>query len=245
MTLPVFIGYDEREDDAYQVCRASLLKHASRPLHIVKLEQAALRRAGWYRREWRQEGRDRIDMGDLRPFSTDFAFTRFLVPALSLYQGWALFCDCDFLFTDDIASLFALADQRYAVMCVKHDHDPAEQTKMGGLVQSRYRRKNWSSLVLWNCGHAGNKDLTGWMVNEWAGSFLHAFSWLDDAVIGDLPKEWNWLAGIDPKPGLGDTPKGIHFTLGVPTMPGCGNTPYAALWRAAYRDLHATEDKAA
>lgn len=232
MTEPLvcYVGYDEREQDAFEVCRASLLRHASRSLHIVKLDQAALRRAGWYRREWRQEGQNRIDMGDLKPFSTDFAFTRFMIPALNLYQGWALFCDCDFLFTQDIAQVFAQADDRYAIMCVKHEHDPVEKTKMGGLVQSRYHRKNWSSLTLWNCAHSANAFLSGYVVNEWAGGWLHGFSWLKDEDIGALAHEWNWLAGVDEP--LKETPAGIHFTLGVPTIPGCENTPYAGLWRS-------------
>lgn len=228
--FPIYIGYDERESEAFDVCRASLLRHSSVPLHIIKLDQAALRRAGWYRREWRHVEGQRVDMGDLKPFSTDFAFTRFFVPALSLYDGWAMFCDSDFLFTADIAELFSLADNRYAVMCVKHDHDPAETSKMGGLVQSRYRRKNWSSLVLWNCRHPSNGALTGYMVNEFAGQFLHAFNWLPDEEIGELPLCWNWLAGVTPD--LGVTPSGIHFTLGIPTMAGCNDSPYADLWKA-------------
>lgn len=228
--LTIFIGYDEREHDAYEVCRASLLRHASRPLHIVRLDQAALRRAGWYRREWRQEGRNRIDLGDLKPFSTDFAFTRFFVPALNLYQGWALFCDCDFLFTADIAQVFDLADDKYAVMCVKHDHNPTEATKMGGVAQTRYHRKNWSSLTLWNNAHPENALLTGYVVNQWPGGWLHAFSWLKDDLIGEIPCEWNWLAGVNEP--LATTPAGIHFTLGIPTLPGCGKTPYAGLWRS-------------
>jgi hypothetical protein len=229
--LTVVIGYDQAEDDAYQVCRASLLRHSSRPLNIVKLDQAALRRAGWYRRQFRWEGENRIDQGDLKPFSTDFAFTRFMVPALNLYQGWALFCDCDFLFTSDIAEVFGLADDKYALMCVQHSHDrPIEQTKMGGLVQSAYERKNWSSLCLWNCAHPSNSMLTGYIVNEWPGQALHSFRWLRDAEIGMLPLRWNWLAGVNPP--LGITPSGIHFTLGVPSLPGCRETPYADLWLA-------------
>ncbi len=224
------MGFDERETEAFDVCQSSLLRHASVPLHIVRLDQAALRRSGWYRREWRHVDGQRIDLGDLKPFSTDFAFTRFLVPALSLYQGWALFCDGDFLFTQDIAKLFALADDRYAVMCVKHDHDPAETSKMGGVVQSRYRRKNWSSLVLWNAGHKSNSVLTGYMVNNFAGQWLHAFNWLPDDEIGGLPLEWNWLSGVSAE--VPTAPAGVHFTLGIPTLPGCTDTPYADLWLA-------------
>lgn len=232
--LVAYIGYDGREDAAFEVCRASLLRHASIPLHIVKLDQAALNRSGWYRREWRFNGDgDRIDQGDLRPFSTDFAFTRFMVPALSMYQGWALFCDCDFLFTADIAELFSFADPKYAAMCVKHDHDPAETTKMGGIVQSRYRRKNWSSLVLYNAGHPSNGTLTGHVVNTFAGQWLHGFGWLNDDEIGDLPLRWNWLAGVSEP--LDTTPAGIHFTLGGPWIPKVAKMPYADLWRAEHR----------
>ncbi len=238
--LTVYVGYDAREEDAYEVCRASLLRHASAPLHIVKLDQASLRRAGWYRRQWHQEGQNRVDLNDLKPFSTDFSFTRFMVPALSLYQGWALYCDCDFLFTADIAALFALADPQYSVMCVKHEHDPVEATKMGGLVQSRYRRKNWSSLMLFNCEHESNSVLSGYVVNEWPGSFLHGFGWLKDEEIGELPHRWNWLAGVDAP--LKETPAGIHFTLGIPPTQGCENAPYAGLWRSV---LDSTKARAA
>lgn len=236
--LSVVIGHDSREQDAYDVCEASLLRHASRPLHIVKLDVAALRSAGFYRREWHQDGKDRIDATDGRPFSTDFAFTRFFVPALSLYQGWALFCDCDFLFTADVAELFDHADSRYAAMCVKHEHVPVETVKMTGQSQAPYERKNWSSLVMWNCEHPANQFLTSRAVNELAGRDLHAFRWLKDEQIGSMPRRWNWLAGVDEP--LGITPSGIHFTLGVPSMPGHENAPYAELWRSARDDLTAT-----
>lgn len=237
--LPIFIGYDYREHDAYEVCRASLIRHATRPLHITRLDKSKLQQAGWYRREWRQEGANRIDCNDRRPFSTDFAFTRFMVPALSLYAGWALFCDSDFLFTADIAKLFDLTDDRFAAMCVHHAHDdPSEKTKMGGLVQSPYYRKNWSSLVLWNCAHPGNGFLTGFQVNEKPGYWLHAFSWLRDSEIGALPLQWNWLAGVNAP--LAVVPAGIHFTLGVPSIPGCEDTPYAELWHAARDSISAT-----
>ena len=235
--LVIFVGWDEREQEAWGVCRASLLRHASVPLHIVKLDQAALRRAGWYRREWRYVEGQKIDQGDLRPFSTDFAFSRFFVPALSLYQGWALFCDCDFLFTRDIATVFDLADDKYAAMCVKHNHVPTEGVKMDGKSQGRYHRKNWSSLCLWNNAHPSNAAMTGYGVNEWPGGFLHAFSWLRDEEIGEIPPTWNWLAGVNEP--LKETPAGIHFTLGVPTMPGCQKTPYAPLWRSVRASLEA------
>lgn len=230
--LPIFIGYDAREARAFEICRDSLLRHSSTPLHIVKLDEMALRQAGLYGREWRQEGNNRVDLGDLRPFSTDFAFTRFFVPSLSLFQGWALFCDCDFLFTADISEIFDLADERFAVLCVKHEHNPAEASKMGGIAQGAYRRKNWSSLVLWNCAHPANRAITHFAINARAGAWLHAFSWLRDDEIGSIPHRWNWLAGVDDPPGI--TPSGIHYTLGIPGIhDGCDDTPFADLWLAA------------
>jgi lipopolysaccharide biosynthesis glycosyltransferase len=230
--LPLFIGYDEREHDAYEVCRYSAERRSSIPLHVVRLDQSSLRRNGWYNREWRYEGDkgQRVDLLDRRPFSTDFSFTRFLVPALALHQGWALYCDCDFLFTADLAGLLALADPQFAVMCVKHRHVPRETSKMNGLRQTAYFRKNWSSLVLWNCEHPGNRVLNSQVVNHSTGQWLHAFQWLTDEQIGELPPKWNWLAGVDAP--LSVEPCGIHFTLGIPSLRGCEDTPYVGLWLA-------------
>lgn len=230
--LPVFIGYDPREDQAFDVCRLSLARRSSVPLHIVKLDARALRYNGLLSRPYTTlPGGQRIDDRDGKPFSTEFAFSRFLVPALCLYQGWALFCDCDFLFTADIAGLLAHADERYAALCVKREHVPHEASKMDGVAQQAYPRKNWSSLVLWNCAHRKNERVIGRKsVNTMPGAWLHGFSWLDDADIGELPPTWNWLAGVDAAPS--EPPCGIHFTLGVPSMRGHENAPYADLWRA-------------
>lgn len=228
--LPVAIGYDSREERAFDICEASLRRTSASSLHVIKLNETRLRQAGFYRREWRQEGGNRIDMGDLKPFSTEFSFTRFLVPALSLYQGWVLYCDCDILFTADIAELFAHADDKYAVMCVKHDYVPKQEAKMGGIVQTSYARKNWSSLVMWNTAHPANREITPDVVNTHAGAWLHGFRWLQDKHIGEIPRRWNWLAGVDEP--LGIVPAGIHYTLGVPGIhDGCEDMPYAELWR--------------
>jgi len=115
-------------------------------------------------------------------------------------------------------------------MCVKHDHEPLEMSKMDGVAQGSYRRKNWSSLVLWNCAHAANRSVTLDCVNKMPGRWLHAFEWLRDEQIGALPKAWNWLSGVN-EPLL-HTPCGIHFTLGGPWFEGCQDVPYADLWRA-------------
>lgn len=236
--MHIFIGYDSRELRAYDVCCHSLRRRSSAPLEIQPLDEAALRACGLYTRPYRVEsGGQKIDLGDGRPFSTDFAFTRFLVPALCDYRGWALFVDCDFLFLSDVAALFAKRDERFAVQCVKHDHRPVESTKMDGVSQGAYPRKNWSSLVLWNAGHPANRALTPEVVNREPGRWLHGFGWLDDALIGDLPRSWNWLAGISPPD---PAPDAVHYTLGGPWFDAWQDVPFAETWRAEERDLQRT-----
>jgi hypothetical protein len=163
--------------------------------------------------------------------STEFTYTRFLVPHLAGYQGWALFCDCDFLWLADVAELLALADDRYAVMCVQHDHRPPETVKMDGATQTVYPRKNWSSLVLYNCGHPANAALTPEVVNRESGAYLHRFQWLPDAAIGALPETWNWLEGWSAPPA-GGPPNAVHFTRGGPWFEAWQAVGYADLWLA-------------
>jgi hypothetical protein len=137
---------------------------------IEPLDERRLRHAGLYRREWTYEDGQYYDTRDRKPFSTEFSFTRFLVPSLCQWRGVALFCDCDFLWRTDVAELFALHDPSFAVQVVKHDHNPSETVKMEGQAQTRYLRKNWSSLMLWNCDHPSNLMLTPHKVNlrAWA-----------------------------------------------------------------------------
>lgn len=217
MKLKIFVGWDSREDIAYQVCITSLKRHASEPLEIVPLKQKDLREQELYFRK-----KDPLA-------STEFTYTRFLVPKLMDYKGWALFVDCDFLFTADIADLFSLADDRYAVMCVKHDYRPTETVKMDGAVQTVYPRKNWSSMVLWNCSHPANRVVTPETVNNQTSAFLHRFQWLSDDLIGEVSETWNWLEGWCRKPDKG-TPKGIHFTRGGPWFENWQHVDYAQLW---------------
>ena len=160
--------------------------------------------------------------------STDFAFTRFLVPHLSGYSGWSLFIDCDFLFTKDVSELYNMREEKYAVICVKHDYTPKNSIKMDGQKQVAYPRKNWSSCVLWNCNHQSNKVITPEAVNSESGAYLHRFQWLQDSEIGELPLEWNWLEGEYDKPE--EPPAVIHFTNGGPWFKECQNVEYADLW---------------
>lgn len=225
----VFIGYDSRELAAWEVCARSMVEHSSIPLCIQPVDQRALRHTGMFRRDWKWENGQYIDLRDHRPYSTEFAFTRFLVPALCQYAGRALFCDCDFLWRSDVAELFEMYDPAFAAQCVQHDHRPAEEFKMEGQAQGLYLRKNWSSLVLWNCGHRSNLQLTPFRVNAERGQFLHAFDWLEPAEIGPLPEAWNWLEGSS-DPAI--EPKAVHMTRGGPWLPNWQDVAYADEWRA-------------
>ena len=222
----IFVGWDSREDRAYQVCRHSLQTRASGPILVKPLKQDALREQGIYTR-------------NVDPLaSTEFTFTRFLVPHLAGYEGWALFCDCDFLWLQDVFKLAQMVDDRYAIMCVHHDHHPPEERKMDGRLQTQYPRKNWSSMVLYNCGHPANAVLTPDLVNEETGLFLHRFQWLDDSLIGSLPVDWNWLEGWSNTPKSG-FPNAIHFTRGGPWFEEWSNVEFAKLWNKEHKEWRA------
>ena len=221
----VFIGYDTREDVAYQVCEFQLKKN--NPLaNVQPLILNELRDKKLY---WR--GEDKLG-------STEFTFSRFLIPELMNFKGWALFCDCDILFLDDIKKLFDMADEKYAVMCVKHDYTPKPGIKMDGKEQTIYPRKNWSSLVLWNCSHPSNRIVTKDFVNnpETTGKVLHRFSWLQDEEIGTIGHEWNWLVGWYKEPEDGK-PSAIHYTEGGPWFKEYRNCEYSDLWKNALNQM--------
>ena len=170
--------------------------------------------------------------------STEFTFSRFLVPVLNNYSGWALFCDCDILFLNPIEELFSFTDDKYAVMCVQHDYKPTSKKKMDGRVQSLYPRKNWSSVMLVNCGHPSNAVLHKELVNDpdITGAYLHRFSWLKDEEIGELSPEWNWLAGWYKEPEDG-TPKLIHYTEGGPWFENYRHCEYHAEWKTELQEM--------
>ena len=222
--IRAYIGYDQREDAGFQVCRDSMLRHASEPVNIIRLDQQWLRDIGLYRRNAYRQGEQWFDTIDDKPFSTEFSFTRFLVPSLQP-DGWALFCDSDFLWRADVAELMAHADDRFAVMVVKHKFQPKDTSKMRGQAQQQYPRKNWSSLILWNCSHPNR--LTPFEANTRYGSWLHGFRWLEEGQIGRLNECWNWLEGHSPKEGM---KKAVHFTRGTPDMPGWENVEFADEW---------------
>jgi len=215
--MKVFVGYDPREDIAYQVCKHSIVSK-QKEADVHPLKQTELREAGWYTRP--------VD----KLASTEFTFTRFLIPELTNFQGWAVFMDCDMILTTDIKELFDQADDKYAVMCVQHDYKVKEEFKMDGQKQTIYPRKNWSSVVLWNCGHPSNAKLTQDMVNstELNGAYFHRFSWLKDEEIGELDYTWNYLVGVYDDI---ETPKLIHYTEGGPWFENYRNCKFNQLWK--------------
>ena len=225
----IYIGYDTREDMAYQVCKYSLNKK-SLDIKVHPLKLTELRDKELY---WRDE--DKLA-------STEFTFSRFLIPELNNFKGWALFCDCDLLFMEDVNDLFALADEKYALMCVQHDYKPSESIKMDGKQQFIFPRKNWSSVVLWNCGHESNKKINRELVNnpDTTGKYLHRFSWLEDHEIGSIPHHWNWLAGWYEEPKDG-TPKAIHYTEGGPWFENYRFCEYHQLWKDTLSEMMANK----
>lgn len=227
----VFIGWDSREPIAYDVARHALLKRASIPVEVTPIKVEEMRARGLYTRD-----KDPLA-------STEFTYTRFLTPALAGFSGWALFCDCDFLWLGDIAELVAYTRTPKAVYCVQHDYRPKEAIKMDGAVQTVYPRKNWSSLMLFNCDHPAVRRLTPEVVNRESGAYLHRMQWADDADIGALPTEWNWLEGWNEKPAKG-TPKAVHYTRGGPWFAEWQDVDYGDLWRAE-RDAVLAEQETA
>ena len=206
----IYIGYDSRHPIASSVCEYSLKKH-SKNLDINHLKLSDLEQLYW--REYKDQ-------------STEFTYTRFLIPYLQDYTGWALFCDNDFLFLKDVKKIFELADDKYAVMCCQHDYTPRAITKMLGKKQVPYKRKNWSSLMLINCGHESVKNLDLSTVSEQSGKYLHQFEWLKTNEIGSIPRHWNWLVNWY-KETDEDKPSALHFTEGGPWIV---DSEYKDLW---------------
>lgn len=222
----VFLGSDSREQNAFIVAESSIFTHTKEETLINALDMNTLRK--YYTRPTERRDGKLWDVISEAPMSTEHAIARFFVPILCGYYGWALFCDCDVMLREDLKHLFDLCDNSFAVKVVQHDYTPVESVKMDGQVQTQYSRKNWSSVILWNCGHPANRALTLDVLNSWPGRDLHAFKWLRDAEIGALPAGWNYLVGVEELPR--SAIKLAHFTLGTPDMPSYENCELAEEW---------------
>lgn len=225
MNRYVYIGYDPREQAAFDVAECSVLRRSDDSTVVIPLKLKELRQFLWRPIE-QKDGRMWCPISQA-PMATEFAISRFTIPLLRP-GGWAVFMDCDCVAQVDIKELFDLADDKYAVMVVKHRQETGDTIKMDGQIQTFYNRKLWSSMILWNCSHPSNRNLTTHELNTWPGRDLHAFKWLKDEEIGELSPEWNFLVGMSDKTKV--VPKLIHYTLGTPNMEGYENCEYAKEW---------------
>lgn len=217
--IRIFIGYDSRIPALSGVLAHSINARATEPVSISLLSLAQVQKI--FNRE-----RNPLQ-------STEFSFSRFLAPYLSGYEGFSIFMDNDMIVLDDIAKLWALCDERYAVQCVKHDHQPKEGTKFLGEPQTAYAKKNWSSVMIFN--NAKCRALTPEYVNTASGLELHQFKWLgNDDLIGEIPHRWNHLVGYDAPDSDVSL---VHYTLGGPYYTATRDCEYAAEWLRERDDM--------
>ena len=230
--MKVYIGYDDREAEAARVAAKTLHQVTNGGLTAEFIKSPKLVEQGLLWRVSDHRGGQDYDLVSNAPKATRFAISRFLTPLLC-QQGFALFLDCDMVFLEDPRNMLREIDQDAAVSVVKHDHQPTEQWKMVNQVQTKYPRKNWSSVMLFNCEHPANRRLSLRDVNERPGRDLHAFYWLHDCEIGALDPRWNWLVNVQPKPER----VGIaHFTLGGPFNEGWKPAAHDELWLEHAKD---------
>lgn len=221
--LRIFIGYDPVESVAWHTMAHSILSRSSLPVALVPVNLANLKSIYTRPRDPKQ--------------SNEFSFTRFLVPYLSSYQGYAAFFDCDQMLRTDVAELFEIARAApdKAVHVVQHDYEPKDDIKYLNTVQYRYPRKNWSSVVLWNCGHPANRRITPELVNTASAMELHRFQWLEDAQIGALNARWNWLVGEFAEPPA--DVRLVHWTVGGPYFHEYRGSDFAEEWFSEFNRM--------
>lgn len=225
--IPIAIGFDVRETIAYHVLEQSIIDKCSMPVAIIPLASPMLK-----------------NFDGQRDGTNAFIYSRFLVPELMDYQGWAIYLDSDMMLRDDLAKLWALRDDSKAVMVVQHEYHSLHRRKLIGTpmecVNTDYPKKNWSSMILWNCGHPQNRILTREFVEESPGSVLHRFHWLKDDLIGSIPAGWNHLVGEFPN---SPDAKLVHFTLGAPCFEHYRKCDYATEWHREKEAVNSALDK--
>jgi lipopolysaccharide biosynthesis glycosyltransferase len=214
--IRIAVGYDPKESIAYHTFCNSLICNSSSPLEILPLHLPNLKNY----KENHSDG------------SNNFIYTRFLVPYLCNFDGWCIYADGDMICNEDIAKLWRLKNNQKAIQVVKHDYKTKQNIKYFGKLNENYPKKNWSSLILWNCSHIANKVLSPEFVSKMDGKFLHRFEWLKSEEIGDIPKEWNWLA-IEYEDNY--DAKIIHYTLGTPCLLEYRKTSMSDIWMKEFK----------
>jgi lipopolysaccharide biosynthesis glycosyltransferase len=213
--INLIVGFDQREAVAYHVFCQSIIDRATMPVQFLPLAENTLN-------EYREVHTDG---------SNKFIYSRFLTPYLMNFSGWAIFADGDMVCQADISELWSLRDEAKAVQVVKHDYKTKAAKKYLGNKNEDYPKKNWSSLILWNCSHPENVILTPEFIQAQLGSFLHRFSWLEDDLIGELDAKWNWLAIEYPE---NPDAKLIHYTLGTPCFKDYADESMSNVWKRGY-----------
>ena len=209
--INIVVGFDQRESVAYHTFCQSIIEKSSLPIQFTPLAINTLK-------GYQETHTDK---------SNDFIYSRFLTPYLSDFKGWAIFFDGDMICQADIKELWDLKDESKALMVVKHDYQTKANIKYLGNKNENYPRKNWSSVILWNCAHPKHQILTPSFIANQTGKYLHRFSWLDDEDIGEVNREWNWLAIEYPE---NRDAKLIHYTLGTPCFKDYRDTDMADIW---------------
>ena len=222
--IKIVVGFDQREAIAYHTFSQSVLEKSSLPVLFLPLSMNTLK-------GYKETHNDK---------SNDFVYSRFLTPYLHNFEGWAIFADGDMVCQSDIKELWDLRDETKALQVVMHDYKTKFNQKYLGNTNENYPRKNWSSLILWNCSHPKHRVLTPDFISSQTGKYLHRFSWLDDEDIGELPIDWNWLAIEYP-----NNPKAkiIHYTLGTPCFKDYRNSEMAVTWHEVQQKVNEGIDK--
>jgi lipopolysaccharide biosynthesis glycosyltransferase len=217
--IRIFVGYDSVESVAYHTLCQSIIENTTVPVSITPVKLSMLPA---YKRLRNPKQ------------SNEFSFSRFMVPYLCNYDGWGLFMDCDMMFRTDVNELWQLRDPSKSVQVVKHDYTPKNQTKFLGAIQYPYPRKNWSSVMLFNCAHQDCRRLTPSLINTAEPLFLHRMHWTNDDMVGELPREWNHLVGEYP---YDENAKNVHWTVGGPYFKEYNKADYHEEWFEMYEKM--------
>ena len=216
--VDIVVGFDQRESVAYHTFAQSVIENSTIPVRFLPLSMSSLSNY----KEVHKDG------------SNDFIYSRFLVPYMMNFKGWAIYADGDMVCLEDLKKLWNMRDNKYAVQVVKHDYKTKITEKYWGNKNENYPRKNWSSLILWNCEHKSHKILTPDFIQNQSGSFLHRFSWIKDKNIGELEKEWNWLAlEYEEKEFINL----IHYTIGTPCFEEYENKSLSKHWKKSFLNM--------